>query len=134
MSRRGMSLSMPCQHPGCRDTELYEPRTKAEYYELEKKRPGHRCVLHSRLEEWLSPKNGPGLYRTEFVLVATKLTYDFGRETGIPLPGLFWVPVGSESGNGFAHGPGFRASASEFPEGTRLRVTATVELPDESVR
>ena len=52
------------------------------------------------------------------------------------LPGcgdcLFWCPEGSEHGNGYAHGPGFHAMASEFPEGTVLEVTVRAALPGEA--
>jgi hypothetical protein len=55
------------------------------------------------------------------VLVAT--------DTGIQ-GHLFWFPEGGpRTGSGFQHGPGFRAFANDFPVGTRLIVTARLELP-----
>ncbi len=37
--------------------------------------------------------------------------------------GLYWDSMG------FVHGPGFRAFAKDFPEGTVIRVTAEIILP-----
>ena len=43
------------------------------------------------------------------------------------LPGLFWRAEGAGAGSGFTFGPGFNAHATDFPEGTRLVVTAQIE-------
>ncbi|GAA0720209.1 hypothetical protein GCM10010199_25560 [Dactylosporangium roseum] len=45
------------------------------------------------------------------------------------LPGMYWLPEGGTSGSGFTFGPGFKAHADDFPEGTRLVITAQVLLP-----
>jgi hypothetical protein len=46
------------------------------------------------------------------------------------LDGLYWLEEGTErGGSGLLHGPGFIATATEFPEGTRLIVTAQIEMP-----
>ena len=42
------------------------------------------------------------------------------------LDGLFW-----DKRQGFTYGPGFKAYASDFPPGTKLIVTARIELPSE---
>lgn len=42
------------------------------------------------------------------------------------LDGLFW-----DKRQGFTYGPGFKAYASDFPPGTKLIVTARIELPAE---
>ncbi|MFK5282653.1 hypothetical protein ACI3PL_24120, partial [Lacticaseibacillus paracasei] len=39
--------------------------------------------------------------------------------------GMYW-----DSGSEFAHGPGFKAWAADFPEGTRLIVTVRIETPN----
>jgi len=44
------------------------------------------------------------------------------------LSDLFWC-AGSKHGSGFAHGDGYKAWANDFPEGTKLEVTARVILP-----
>lgn len=57
--------------------------------------------------------------RRETVLISHEETY-----------GLFWRAEGQEKGgNGFVFGNGFKAFAKDFPAGTRLTVTARVELP-----
>lgn len=49
---------------------------------------------------------------------------------GRKLLGLYWGPENAESGRaGVVSGPGFRAYANDFPPGTRLIVTARVDLP-----
>lgn len=44
------------------------------------------------------------------------------------LDGLFWLGGGFDSG--FTHGPGFKAFAKDFPEGTKIHIVVTVEVPD----
>lgn len=41
------------------------------------------------------------------------------------LAGLFW-----DDGSGFTHGTGYKAYADDFPPGTRLIITARIELPE----
>lgn len=49
---------------------------------------------------------------------------------GRKLLGHYWGPAGARTGHsGLVAGPGFRADASDFPPGTRLTVTARLELP-----
>lgn len=47
------------------------------------------------------------------------------------LVGRFWGPPGDVGTQGIAVGPGFQALADDFPPGTRLVVTARVELPEQ---
>ena len=54
---------------------------------------------------------------------AVKVAYSGGGF----LDGLFWV--GGKITSGFTSGDGYKAFASDFPEGTRLEVTARVVLP-----
>lgn len=49
---------------------------------------------------------------------------------GRQLLGYYWGPAGGRTGtSGLVSGPGFRADAADFPPGTRLTVTARLELP-----
>lgn len=119
MSRGPYRTTVPCAHPGCRETAHYEYDTRREEAESHRWRQDYpyRCLRHSQPDEVLAATN-PVCTQ---VLIASKVEY---------LPGLFWRAEGEErGGNGLSLGPGFRAFASDFPEGTRLVVTATVELP-----
>jgi hypothetical protein len=47
------------------------------------------------------------------------------------LLGHYWGPANGRTGrDGQVSGPGFRVDAKDFPPGTRLTVTARLELPD----
>lgn len=71
-----------------------------------------RCTRHSKPEEVLSADN----MTTEVVMVSKK-SDGCGDH-------LYWER------NGVQHGPGFKAWADDFPEGTRLVVTARIEFPN----
>jgi hypothetical protein len=43
---------------------------------------------------------------------------------------LFWVAPEKHLKSGFTFGNGYKAYANDFPEGTKLTVTASIELPD----
>jgi hypothetical protein len=81
----------------------------------------------------------PGNESARQVLVAARVR---GRRSpGTPkwepaprLPGLYWIREGAAAGDGHVFGPGFNARASDFPEGTRLIVTAQIEMPAEPAR
>jgi len=121
--------SKPCAEPGCMARGFFEYATRREQAEASP-RP-YRCLKHTTPDEWMTPENAS---RT-VTLVATRLPYVDSR-TGESsfLPGLFWVAEGRWSGSGFTFGPGFKADAKEFPEGTRLIVSATVVLPEGGAR
>jgi hypothetical protein len=113
-ARRTWTWTRTCAHPGCTERAHYEydrqrdmldsqRRTKAEY----------RCTRHTTPEEVLSLTN-------------TRRVTDLTARTSERCSGLFWEPIA----NGFAHGPGFRAWADDFPAGTCLRVTVEIILPD----
>ncbi len=73
-----------------------------------------RCVRHS--EHVLSPSN-----------LTREVTITAGPSAGVT--GLFWHghPMGLVSG--FAYGPGWKAFAGDFPEGTRIVVRVEAVLP-----
>lgn len=107
-----------CTEDGCREDRIvdYENREQSSRLWLEGKT--WKCLKHAEPDKWLRPDR-PCI---ETVLVATVFP---------DLPGhVFWALEGAtRGGNGFAHGPGFRAYAADVPEGTRLRVVAALELP-----
>jgi hypothetical protein len=103
-----------CAEPLCKESANYGYETRADEKsgrEWQKKHP-FRCARHSMPEKVLSLSN---LHR-ETVLVAQK-----GARCGDK---LFWNGT-----NGFAHGDGYKAFADDFPEGTKLIVTARIEIP-----
>lgn len=66
--------------------------------------------------------------------VSVAKTYYNNVEKEHRLLGLFWVKESrlvenNPSGNGFVWGPGFKAYAKDFPEGTRVTITAEVLVP-----
>jgi hypothetical protein len=116
MAKRQHIFTARCGHESCKECGHYNAATNAEYSDLSK-RYGNgkwRCVRHSMPESVLSITNN---IRTQD-MVNKPVLYDE------KLLGLFW-----DGSSGFLSGPGFRAFAKDFPEGTVLRVTAEVILP-----
>lgn len=125
MPRREYYLRVNCAHEGCREHSNYVfDRRADEQAERERVRKhGWRCVRHTQPDHVLSPDAQVreavlAIYETDF---------------GYPNQGVhrFWVPEGAtKGGNGFVYGPGFKAFAKDFPVGTRLIVTARIEIPE----
>lgn len=114
------TIRAACHHPGCREVTFYEYRNRREMLDSERYAQKWKCLRHTGVET-MSPVETSRVKE----LVATDLPASSGGTLG-----RFWVAEG-ESGNGFAHGPGFRAFAEDFPAGTRLRITAEI-LPKDS--
>lgn len=150
MSRRERTTTIVCAEKPCREVTFYTYSPLREYDEIEAaqaKRPW-RCTRHASPDEVLRPDS----LSTTVVLVASKVrSLGFEREKagddavvarigphgtalarkpGEFLPGLFWLPEGGAHGSGFTHGPGFKAHANDFPEGTRLTVTTRIDMPE----
>lgn len=113
MARRDWPLRVTCGHPGCTESNTYRYETQrdlASSFERKNYYPDKwRCTRHSRPDEVLSARNPS----TEAVLVVDE--YEYGRYFGH---------------FGLVTGPGFKAFACDFPPGTRLIVTARIEIPD----
>jgi len=76
--------------------------------------------------------HGPANLERTGVLIATTLHTKPDRWTGKTEPlGRYWIPEGATTGSNLATGPGYRAHANDVPEGTRLVITARIELPEE---
>lgn len=105
-----------CHHPGCNESTVYSYDSKKEAREGYKWRERWMCVRHSKPDDVLSESN---MERTTTLEAKPVMTC-----RGDKVLGLFW-----NGSNGFAHGPGFKAFAKDFPEGTKLIVTARIELP-----
>lgn len=129
MARREYYHTPQCVHEGCTKRAYYVFSTRADQRaEMESlhRRGGWRCTRHTKPDEVLMPSNS----LREQVLVSVERfsePWRAGRRVSI---GYFWAPEGSENGgSGFVFGPGFKAYTEDFPPGTRLIVSARVELP-----
>jgi hypothetical protein len=127
MSRREYRVTVRCGG-GCGKNTTYYCATRAEEAEVRKRNHEHpwKCTRHDDPERNLRPGNTA----TRQVLVATRLKATPVRpwlDQDRWLDGLYWLPEGATTGSGFTSGPGFNAHAEDFPEGTRLVVTAEIE-------
>lgn len=106
-----------CAEDGCCDSAYYEHANQREAQEARQRRASHpyRCLRHTKPDQVLAESNPLR------VGVLTVHEESYGR---------FWHAEGEQMGSGSASGPGFRAFAKDFPPGTRLVVTARVELPE----
>lgn len=110
------TATLRCVEPGCGEYGHFSYRTREDYNNLSRTyREGWRCTRHRSPDKVLTPDN-PERTRE---LVAMPIE---------GIAGLFWDGL-----NGFSHGPGFLAWAKDFPEGTRLIVTARIILPEAHV-
>ena len=112
-----------CAESDCHEVGYIDYDTKARAREHARElhnRGGWRCTRHTKPDEVLSPTN----WRRTVVMTAE-------RSKRFPdLAKLFWREEGREfEGSGFTFGPGFKAWADDFPEGTVLTVTTTVSPP-----
>ena len=129
MSRREYTIRLACTFEGCKERSFTTATTRREETEIRQQyqRSPYRCVRHTEPDEVLSADN---LERTTTVTAGKVVARPL---PGIDLPGevhyldgLFW-----DKRQGFTYGPGFKAYASDFPPGTKLIVTARIELPSE---
>lgn len=113
MSKREWPLRKTCAHPGCGETKTWRYSTQRDLRESYELKHEYRCVRHTKPDE---------------VLSASNLQVEWSAVSAATIPGLpdrFW------GHSGFLHGPGFKAFANDFPEGTRLVVVARIEIPDQ---
>jgi hypothetical protein len=111
VSKRSYLCRLVCTHPGCTDFSLFDCVNRKDYAQQAAKQTGFKCLKHTGTET-MTPDS---LTRT--VTLEAVPRGDCGGS-------LFW---GGK--NGFAHGNGYRAYAEDFPPGTKLIVTARIELP-----
>lgn len=123
MSRR-RTYTRTCAHSGCSETSHIEYTARRD---LDGISAAWKCYRHSKPDEILSAENP----ETSVVLALHPSYIDgYWREDPPQLVGYFWGPEGAEKGHhGIVSGPGFRAVAADYPPGTRLIVTARIELP-----
>jgi len=124
MSRR-RTITRTCAVTGCREASFTEYTARRDIADL----PAEwKCYRHSKPNEVLSADNP----ETHTVLALhAHYTEGYYRDDPPRLIGHFWGPEDAEKGSNFiVSGPGFRAIASDYPPGTRLIITARVELPE----
>lgn len=127
MPRRQYYASPQCAYEGCQERANYVFDTRGDQRETMQRiqRDGWYCVRHSRAGEVLSADEPV----KETVLEIYETDFGHGRSMH-----QFWTELenvaAKKGGGGFRYGPGFKAFAKDFPVGTRLVVTARVELPD----
>jgi hypothetical protein len=149
MPKREYRSLARCANDGCREHTTFYYDRRADQIDGDRHRRDSpwRCTRHTNPEQMLGADNQV----REVVLVASKVRshryeqnladYEralarnsmFARKPDEFLDGLFWLAEGATSGSGFTYGPGFMAYATDFPEGTRLVVTARIEVPAEVV-
>ncbi|MEV6854772.1 hypothetical protein AB0M89_13295 [Streptomyces microflavus] len=123
MARR-RTYTRTCATAECRETSFIEYTARRD---LDGVSTTWKCHRHSKPNEILSATNP----ETEATLTLHPSYTDGYLRTDPPkLIGHFWGPEDADKGHhGIVSGPGFRAIASDFPPGTRLIVTARIELP-----
>lgn len=115
MSRRSLSTMARCQHEGCSESGLFEYTSQRDMAAGDAFRASWRCTRHRYPDELVQPNSLP---RTVGLTVVVR-------------DGLcYWLADGSACGSGFVHGPGWRAFANDFPEGTRIEMDVRVVLPE----
>jgi hypothetical protein len=112
------SARAKCTHPGCTETAFWSFGTRKEAAAHYKYREKWKCTRHTHPEEVLSTTN---LERTVILTAQRSDKLD-------PAKHRFWHN-GIRLASGFNHSDAHKAYATDFPEGTRLIITARIELP-----
>lgn len=139
MSRREYVGEWPCGEAGCRERARIVYDLQRGYAEASRRyaRNPWRCTRHTNPETVL----GRDRLTIQAAATASRVKwsgYEAALARYVPdgrssppkeyLDGLFWVGAGMSSG--FTFGPGFKAFADDFPEGTELVITVEAVLPD----
>lgn len=114
MARRAYRCEAHCHHEGCDARTFWICESNEEYLRVERQNARNwKCLRHTNLEEVLSISNR----KTVYEIASDRRDY-----------GVFW------GNSGFVHGPGFKAWPEDFPDGTKLRVTAEIVNPEMELR
>jgi len=110
------TCSVKCHEEGCSEWARFTYDSQKECVRDFPMREKWKCVRHTSPETVLGISN---------LCVETVMTAQMIKDSGgINDLGIFW-----DGKNGFVFGNGYKAYAADFPVGTKLRITATVELP-----
>ncbi len=114
---RRYSGRFECVEPMCQEVAHYEYSTRRDQTEAYKRyhKTPWRCIRHSQPQEVLSLANP----KRATEIVSKRHFTDSGADIGLYFNSF-----------GFVHGPGFKVFAKDFPEGTKLIVTAEIVLPE----
>jgi hypothetical protein len=130
MSRRGYDIHFRCAEPGCNEGSFTVAQTRAEEREIRARyatKP-YLCTRHSEPDRVLGLDN-----RERTVTLTNEEVYHTDYHGERKLLGLFWRREHEkEAHSGYVYGEGFNAFARDFPVGTKLIVTAQLELPSVS--
>lgn len=109
MGRRSYRCNAYCHHPGCDVTTFWICDSNEEYLRIERNNARNwMCLRHQHPETVLSVERPLIVHEVASV-----------RQSH----GVYW------GNSGFVHGDGYKAWCGDFPEGTILRVTAEIILP-----
>lgn len=125
MPRGNYRQVIGCADPGCRESVTYRHETRADEAASVKSQREHpwKCARHLRPDQVL----GPG--REVIAGVMTVIARPSARSWETP---RIWEAPGWLFRSDSIHGPGFRAFAADWPEGTRLEITARILPPEEA--
>lgn len=121
MARRYYPVRFQCAAKGCPERANYEAETRADekrLYETQQRTPW-TCTRHTRPDEVVTADA-----RDKTITLTSLPSEDYPNSKN-----RYWTGEDGRRQSGFVYGPGFKAYASDFPEGARLTITATLELP-----
>ena len=121
--KRYYYIRKKCIEEGCNEERINSYSTQREYREALKKNKTYTCNRHTKPNEVLSDSN----LKTEVKLKCVAKNYVTEKCN-------FWQHVEhletDKLDSAFQFGNGYKAWANDFPEGTILRVTAEIILPN----
>jgi hypothetical protein len=115
--RRKPTRRLRCATQPCGEVAYWEFDNQRDYVAHAKRVTEWRCLRHEHPGKVLGLNN----LKTEWL---SDPALPSERYPNIDRADLFF------GGSGFLHGDGYNAYASDFPVGTRIRVTAEVLLPE----
>lgn len=106
-----------CSEPGCREFTVfaYETVKDRRCPRAIQRRATWKCTRHFQANRVMSPTD-----------THKEITYTATRING----SLYWTSDDAVLKTGFNYSPAHKAFAKDFPEGTTLRITAKITLPD----
>lgn len=111
------TASEKCHHLGCKEYGHFVYDTMKDYRAGIERRSKWLCTRHSSPERVLSSNNC--MTTKQFI---NKVVMN--KSSPNEVLGMFW-----DGHFGFLAGDGYKAFAKDFPEGTKLTITATVTFP-----